>query len=127
MIGSFYSFIQEIRERPALWLGEKSLKALVQFWDGYSFREHVEAWERLTGRNFFENFNEAICSEIPGVSSGPHLYSKSGFNKFVHLHYNCEIGVMSAYWLISSKSKSEEEAFDKFLELLDEFLEQKGD
>jgi len=120
---TFYYFLQRIRERPGLWLGEKSLKALVHFWHGYSCREHVEAWEKMTSRDFFQNFAEAANSGSLGL---PSFYSKHEFNGFVHRYYCVEITTMSGEYLISEKSNSEEEAFDKYFELLDAFCEQKG-
>ena len=120
---SFRLLLKEIRKMPALWLGEKSLKLLVQFWDGYSFREHMEVWEKHTGRNFFENFDEAIYSRIL-EPHGP--YSMHEFNKFVHSYYDEEATTISGVRMISQNSNSEEEAFDKFLELYDEFMKLKA-
>ncbi|MCL2388323.1 MAG: hypothetical protein FWC89_12380 [Defluviitaleaceae bacterium] len=50
-----------------------------------------------------------------------------GFNEFVWSHYNCQSWAMSGEMIISKNSNSEEEAFDKFFELYDEFIKQKHD
>ena len=115
--------LQKIRERPALYLGKKSLDSLVCFMYGYEFRESIEAWENWTERNFFENFDEAIRTTLPG-SSRHHFMN--GFDKFVHSYYQCELTTMRGETLISMNSVSQEDAFDKYFELYDKFLKQKG-
>ena len=116
---SFCLLLQKIRERPGLFLGEKSLKTLGHFWAGYGFKEAMEIWEKSTGQNFFEHYDEAIRSDLRPEQNGRHFMD--GFDQYVHSHYNCIVGAQSGTGLISEKSESEEEAFDKFFELLDEF------
>ena len=118
---SFYFALQKIRERPGLFLGAKSLERLVHFWHGYDFRHSIEVWEATTGHNFFEHYDEAINSDL---RPEPHeQYFMSGFDEFVHEYYNCMITTWRGTSIISQNSNSDEEAFDKFFELLDEFLE----
>ena len=116
----FYFLLQKIREKPGLFLGKKSLEALTHFWDGYGYRNFIESWENTTGRDFFENYEEARQSNVGCEPREQHfLY---GFDAFVHEYYNCEMSTLNGTGLISKNSNSEEEAFDKFFELLDEFL-----
>ena len=123
---SFYLLLQKIRERPGLYLRRKSLELLAAFHSGYKHKEYVEAWEKWSGRDIFENYDEAMNSghKVPRTPSDGSMY---GFNEFVHSYYNRQLAAMSVYSLISHMSQSEEEAFDKFFELLDEFMKQKDD
>ena len=66
-------------------------------------------------------------SNIKGICKSYGQHFMDGFNEFVHSYYNRGITVLRGSSLISQYSDSEEEAFDKFFELLDEFLEQKAD
>jgi len=121
-MNTFSILLQKIRERPGIYLGEKSLTKLVQYRHGYEMREHLEYWEKHTGRSFSEHFHEAINFMIPESEQFP-IHE---FSEFVGIHYNCSIGAMSGEHLISINSNSEEEAFDKYLELYDEFCAIKG-
>ena len=47
------------------------------------------------------------------------------FNKFVHLYYDCANDEMPATVLVSKMVDCEEETFDKYFELLDEFIKQR--
>ena len=117
---SFYFMLQKIRERPGLFMGKKSLEALTHFWSGYDYRGWVENWEKTTGRGFFENYEEAQRSSTGCEPREQHFMY--GFEAFVHEYYDCMITTNNAMGLILEKSNSDEEAFDKFFELLDEFL-----
>jgi len=120
-MNSFYYMLQLIRKRPGLYLGVPSLNALVHFWHGYDCGICVEKWEKETGRNYFDNYDEAIKS---GVSSGYNF--TSGFLEYVADYYNISsIGGMGWQTIILKNTESDEEAFYKFFELLDIFLEQK--
>jgi len=123
-MNSFFFWLSKIRKRPGLHLGEKSLKALMHFWHGYSFREAVERWEKATGRDFFEHYDEAIKSDITRIPDNDFM---SGFEEFAYSHYKHETYTTLGWqYLISKNCNSEEEAFDKFFELLEEFFAQKG-
>jgi len=120
---SYEILLTKIREKPGLYLGEKSLKALSLFLHGYSFRENVEAWEEWTNLSFFENFDVATRSSVP--KKPDHFYSTLEFTSFVCSHYNREVAAFSGEQLISEMCNSEEEAFDKYFELRDTFKKQK--
>ncbi|MDR2599664.1 MAG: hypothetical protein LBC73_05255 [Oscillospiraceae bacterium] len=119
---NIYSMLEKIRETPGLYLGKKSLEALSHFWDGYAWGCMVEAWERLTNLNFFDNYEKAVR-----FMSNSHCSTDwFEFNKYVHAHYNEILGAMNANTLIMENSKSDEDAFDTFFELLDEFISTRG-
>ena len=117
---SFYFFLQEIRERPGLYLGGKSLEALGHFWAGYGYCSFIERWEKATGRDYFENYEEARCSDVGREPFEQHFMY--GFDEFVHEYYNCVMTTLNGKSLISKNSDSDGEAFDKFFELFDEYL-----
>ena len=121
---SFYFMLQEIRKRPGMYLGEKSLKSLMNFWHGYDFGIGVKNFEYSTGKKFFENYVESVRS-VAQTSNPYNQHFMYGFDQFVHLYYNVNMGSMNGMTLILQKSNSEAEAFDKFFELYDEFLMQK--
>ena len=122
-MGCTYLMLQKIQKTPGLFLGKKSLDALGHFLDGYEFRIWVENWEKATGLDFFENYEEASRSSVGSKPREQRFMY--GFDRFVHLHYNCGMTVKSGIGLILEMSDSDEEAFDTFFELLDEFLKQK--
>jgi len=115
--------LKKIREMPGLWLGEKSLKRLTSHMQGYELGVTIGKWEESTGLNFFEHFDET--TRLGNISSSDYFFTFE-FNKFVHLHYGQIMQSLSGASLISQNSNSEEEAFDKYFELLDEFLKQRG-
>lgn len=88
----------KIRKLPALYIGKKSLERLRAFISGYSM----------------------CLYEIYG--SEPDLLN--GFNEYVAEYYHI---CVDRDWssIIPFFSNTEEEAFDKFYELLDEFLKEK--
>ena len=116
-MSSVYAMLQKVRECPEIFMGEKSLEALIHFWNGYVIGVTVGTWEQATGRDFFEHYDEAICSHM---HSEDHIMS--GFDTFVHEYYERKITSWKGTYLILQNTSSEEEAFDKFFELLDEFL-----
>jgi len=121
-MNKIYNMLEKIREMPGLYLGKKSLEALFYFWNGYSWGSDVEAWERMTNLNFFDNYEEAVrCMSIRHSST-----DWSEFNKYVHTHYNQNVGAMGATMLILENSNSDEDAFDTFFELLDDFMSKNG-
>ena len=107
---SFRFWLPKIREHPAAFLGEKSLSTLMRFWRGYLFGREVEVGESA----------EIKLSEVEYKTYGHHFMD--GFNEFVESYYNCTMGGVNGTEIISLKSNSEEAAFDKFFELLDEFF-----
>jgi len=131
---SFYVWLRRIREHPGAFLGEKSLTALVHFWNGYAFCRMVETKEESTNHSAVESYDERrkpSAKPLTKFSTKPYNPYKhhfmNEFDVFVYAYYNCEMTVHGWANLISRNSNSDEEAFDKFFELLDEFLAQKGD
>jgi hypothetical protein len=127
---SYNTLLNKIRERPVLYLGKKSLAFLTSFMHGFEEGVYVGTWEASTALGFYENYQKAITSkllvsQVPDYSRTHHL-----FNEFVHTHYSNVSGTFipyaakSAAYLISEMSNSEEEAFDTYFELHDEFLKQ---
>ena len=119
-MSSFFTILQMIRGTPGVWLGKKTLSGLMHFRHGYEHREFTEAFEK-------QDRCMKTCSKLESnVSTGGHRHHLSGFVSFVHVHYGIEMSANSAEGLICERSSSEEEAFDKYFELLDAFCEQKG-
>ena len=124
-MNSFYFMLQQIRKRPGLFLEKPSLIALDNFWSGYAQRDAIEVWQQKTGKDYFENYDEAIRTNISKMYGDDYSYFLDGFDEFVHSYYDHKMTTLNGTGLISKKSNSDEEAFDKFFELLDEFLKQK--
>jgi len=115
---NFYYMLKKIRDKPGLVLGKKSLDALSHFWNGYAWGSAVEAWEISTNRSFFDNYEEATqFSRNINMS-----IDWWGFTKYVHTYYNEPLGAKSATMLIVENSRSDEDAFDKFFEIFDTFM-----
>ena len=126
---SFYFILQEIRKKPGLYLGSKSLQSFMQFWHGYVLGIASKEWKKSTdGR--FETQDKVIDTVMQhAVASNSYPLDQHfmyGFDEFVHKHYNRNRIAMDASSLILENSSSDEEAFDKFFELFDEFLKQKN-
>jgi hypothetical protein len=100
-----YTLLQKIRERPGFYLGSKNLSHLHHFMCGFAY-------------GILEN----KTTERKPVSYNP--YSLQGFNGFVHRYYN-ESTTKSERTLIIDHTNSEEEAFDKYYELLDDFTKRR--
>ena len=93
--------VQKIREQPEFYLARKSLTFLFSFIEGYIWR---------------------IRKETLNYSYQCDCYSWD-FMEFIFAHYNAEQNVLKGWDdVILEHTPSEEEAFDKFYELLDEFV-----
>jgi len=115
--------LQKIRKKPALYLGTKSLEFLSHFLGGYEFRNAVEEWTKSTGHDFIERFDDFIVS----INQPSNYHScLDGFYEFVHSYFDVMITTKSLYMVIIENSNSQEEAFDTFYKLLDEFLAKKS-
>ena len=130
---NFDVMLNKIHENPTKYIREKSLKLLVAYLDGYGHRYIVELWERETGLNYYEQFDEVRYSKLPKLTNdrgvlyeGLHEYIM--FRTFVGDHYDMLITLgdgnmrgtatpLTATDIISRECNSEEEAFDKFFEL----------
>ena len=121
---SFYFILPKIRQLPGLYLGKKSLEALMHYWRGYAFGIEVKTWEHSSGRNFFENYDDAVSAKVNRIPYNQHFMY--GFDQFIQSRYKVSLGSLSAATFILQESSSDEEAFDTFFELLDEFFNQSG-
>jgi hypothetical protein len=150
---SYEILLQKVRENPhkylaenklgsspSIYSGEKSLFRLRLFMTGYYYRCLTEEWEKETGLKAYEHFEEANAYENTPESiirlSGKVTFD---FNYFVHDHYDrltCSehtggkkilASPYSPESLIKEMSSSEEEAFDKYFELRDAFIAQRGE
>ena len=93
----------------------------MRYWDGYMLGGAVKAWEQSTGENFFDDPNNATRS-IMDSAIPYNQHFMYGFDQFVQSYYNCNLASLDGATIISQNSNSEEEAFDKFFELLDDFF-----
>jgi hypothetical protein len=128
----------KIGDSPNIYSGEKSLFRLRLFMTAYYYRCRMEEWEKETGLKAYEHFEEANAYENTPESI-IRLCGKVtiDFNFFVHDHYdrlteadNGEKRLLSPHSpmsLIEKMSSSEEEAFDKYFELRDAFIAQRGE
>lgn len=93
-----YKLLMDIRKRPGVYLGQKSLTLLSFTLSGYLLRMEHE-----------------------GISD---MHDMSGFQVFVEKRY----GISDHNWadIILFYSADEAQAFDRFYELLDEFLSENG-
>ena len=113
--------LQEIRKRPGIYLGVKSLSALGRFMNGYTFRVSAETWMKKTGLDFtanYDDFNNSLH-----LTRDSDSFDWSEFDQFIFAHYNVEMGAKNSQRIILENSQSEDEAFDKFYELLDLYLD----
>lgn len=103
VINNLYDLLNEIRKRPAMYLGSKSLSSLWQFINGYTIKSQIEGTEDPYEKDFarFDEFvQDYYChSYIPGSSAGWR-------SNILARHYG-----------------REEDAFDDFFKLLDLFKE----
>jgi len=115
-----YCMLQQIRKRPGLFIGVKSLTALGHYLRGYTFRIKTELWMKNTGANFSDDYDF--------FSSTTHFARYSDcldkFDMFVYTHYNVKMGAKSGNTVILENCQSEEEAFNKFYELLDAYFDE---
>jgi len=119
--------LKNIRHSPKqFYNGRKSIGALNTFLSGYHFRCKVEAWEKSTGHDFFKHFYAAVRlkSEYEPFGSYDSAIDYIRFAEFVHSYYGKVMSAKNGAMLIEEMCNSEEEAFDKYLELRIAFLEQ---
>jgi hypothetical protein len=99
---TFYSLLEAIRHKPAMYLGRKSVNDLHIWLQGY-FYAKIESGIPLSAQE--KEFKE--------------------FNKFIQEKYDWhDVGSWAAK--IAYYNRSEETAFEKFFELLDEFKKSKS-
>jgi hypothetical protein len=140
---SYEILLQKIRDNPQKYLGSKmygdnsegkSLKRLCLFIDGYYYRCRMEEWEKETGLKASDHFDEANAGTPESIKCLCGI-NFAEFDYFVHAHYGRMIGAgatkvpatsLGSKGLIEQMSNSEEEAFDKYFELRDAFIAQKG-
>ena len=96
-----YIFLKKVKSHPALYLGKKDITALSQALAGYE-----EAIFDLTGERV--QFN-------------------SKFQQFAEYKFKTESTITVHWTKILSHNRREDEAFDLFFELLDEFFERYED
>jgi len=121
---SFYMWLPRIREKPGLFLGEPSLIALSHFWKGYAFRAMSDELESQKHMGVSEQHSGAVVHGELSRSQEEHFMD--GFEKFAYSYFNCEWSTQGWAKLIVKNCKSDEEAFYKFFELLDEFMSRSG-
>jgi len=99
-----------VKKKPEGFRPVKSLEALVDFINGYMSRATskmaAEKWEELTGLNYFEHYEEASQSGIVH-SEPPRDYFLTGFDKYVHAYYDCEIVALKGTGLILLQTSSD--------------------
>ncbi|MCI0446992.1 hypothetical protein L0152_27785 [bacterium] len=95
-----YELLQKIKERPGLYLGQRSITRLHAFIGGYSLAQHELGVPSLETEHILGEFQEWI-------------------------QHRFEIG-SSHSWaqIILFYSEDEQEAFQQFFDLFEEFLEQ---
>jgi hypothetical protein len=97
-MSNFYDFLQNIRKRPAMYLGQRSITRLHIFLCGYRFAR----------------------SEL-GISQTEQEREFGEFQSWLEQKFNVET-TQSWANIILSRTKNESQALDNFFELLDEFL-----
>lgn len=100
-VHSIRDLLEEIRQRPALWLGTKSLTGLKCLLNGYEMACYKHAIRKTA----------QLPDDVPW----------QGFNEWLKLRYGKVNWSVDWHWLLVEMSKSEEEAFDRFFELLTEY------
>jgi len=119
-------------------LSKKSLIALQNFFRGYRMRGYLEQWEKHTGKNFIDNIDEALdsfrnqvplsCSDskMQAIRTMCEIRKEAEFHVFIGTYFGLDyvsISSMDAITTISTISKSDAEAYDKYLEVRIAFLE----
>lgn len=89
--------LEEIRKRPGLYLGKKSLYLLKAYINGYTYG--INEYNEEKTYNYFLDFQSYVENRL-SISKTPYGWDR----------------------IINSLCESEEEAFDKFFELYDEFM-----
>ncbi len=98
-MNSIITLLKKIESNPLLWLGKKDLERLRFFLSGYLTSEEDNG--KIESTEFFESFKKYFDS-IYGLRS---YYGYDG--------------------ILRQECTSEEEAFNKFFELFNQFLEEK--
>lgn len=86
----------------------------------------MKEWEKSVGKKL-EDSDETIDFTVQYAldsNSTNHCFM-DGFDEFIRSYYESSLASISGTGLILGNSSSDEEAFDKFFELFDEFLKQK--
>lgn len=119
-----YFILQKLRKRPGLYLGETSLTALGHFLNGYTFRLAIEIWMKKTGLDVTINYDLFIRSPNAYDADTDRFSFLSDFDSFIHNYYQDNT---TNDWvkIISENSSSQIEAFDKFYELFDSYMDKK--
>jgi len=120
---TFFTWLPRIRENPGAFLGEPSLTALSHFWDGYAFREMPAEQNKQAQTNHLKDSGQVVITEGQNTSNGKHFMD--GFEKFAYSHFNCEWSTRGWVKLIRENCSSDAEAFYKFFELFDAFINAK--
>lgn len=96
-----FNLLFAIKKNPVVFLGKKSLERLKAFWDGYTL--HMIYKNDESNKYFAVNFQKFVENK--------HSYSGSYYS-----------------WssIIIQNSSNDEDAFDNFYKLLDEFLVENG-
>ena len=124
---TFFYLLSTINKKPVVWLGKKSLDALMLFWEGYAFRVLLEKTGELDKPLVLARPKSRDKSKVPKEYLDPNYeHFMDGFEAFVYSHYKHGYSTLGWKNLISKNCNSDEEAFDKFFELLEEFFAQKG-
>ena len=124
---TFFYLLSTINKKPVVWLGKKSLDALMLFWEGYAFRVDMERAGELDKPLVPVHPKSGKKRRVPQECLDPNYeHFMDGFEAFVYSHYKHRYTTIGWKNLISQNCNSEEEAFDKFFELLEEFFAQKG-
>ncbi len=100
-MSSFYSLIQRIEQRPALYLGRRSLSHLQVFLDGYTFARRELSMPLTDQEQEFEEFQDWIEQRFDQPST------------------------QSWARIILFYSEDESNALDRFFDLFKEFLNRK--
>jgi len=103
MTRTFEELLQDIKNRPGVYLGKKKLDGLATFLSGYMCC--------LNDRNIVDYGN------------------LKGFQEFIEKHYELQDNVkVCRHWsdIISFFNETEEEAFDEFYVLLEQFQKEKN-
>ena len=116
-----FILLQEVRKRPGIYLGGKSLTALEYFLYGFGFGSDVERWMKGLGHNIAER-DCPVCQN----TIQPYYDCLGGFTSFVCTYYNLVLGAKNGETIIRENTNSEEEAFDKFYEILDLYFSEQG-
>ena len=100
--------LKKIYIKPELYLWDITLTNLSSFLTGYEF-----------GKNTLDD-------HLPNDTSMAESKFFYEFNEYVHNYYGCTVSTMSAEYLITERSGTDNEAFYKYYELLDSFMKQEG-